>query len=115
MKSNTCFKKNGEPLSVYLSKIEAERSAAHEKIRNRELELVPYLCHKCGEYHLSPKDKQTPCKLCSDCIDSNGNPKELYETLEAARRRAIIIRNTRGIKLSIYHCHYQQGYHLTKR
>jgi len=116
MKSNTCFsKRNDEPLSVYLSREEAEHSAAYENNRNRELELVPYLCGKCGKYHLSPKDRQTPSKTCL-CPDGEGNYKKLYETYEAAKRRADIrySESEQKTKLYIYPCKYQFGYHLTK-
>lgn len=114
MKSNTCFKKNGEPLSVYPSREEAERSAVYEKNRNKELELVPYLCNKCSGYHLSPKSRQTPSRTCSYCIDREGKRKELYKTREDALRRATIICKERRIKLDVYSCYYELGYHLTK-
>jgi hypothetical protein len=112
MKSSTCFNKNGEPLTVYSSMEEAERSALYEKI-NHNMEFVPYKC-KCGGYHLSPKDRQTTCITCSFCIDRDGKSKKLYKTYEDALRRAGFIYKERGIRLNVYPCHYQSGYHLTK-
>jgi predicted Zn-ribbon and HTH transcriptional regulator len=108
MKSRTCFKKNGEPRSVYSSLVEAKCAAAHEK-SVRGVELVPYRCNDCGEYHNSPKDRVTPSKTCPHCN------KDLYETSDAARRRAAIIYKTRGIKLMVYPCPYKLGSHLTKK
>jgi predicted Zn-ribbon and HTH transcriptional regulator len=113
MKSRTCFKKNGKPRSVYSSLVEAKRAAIYEKSVHG-VDLVPYRCDDCGEYHNSPKDRVTPSKTCPHCIDGNGRPKELYESREAACRRADIIYKTRGVKLDVYPCPYKSGYHLTK-
>jgi predicted Zn-ribbon and HTH transcriptional regulator len=107
MKSRTCFKKNGKPRSVYSSLVEAKRAAVYEKSVHG-VDLVPYRCDDCGEYHNSPKDRVTPSKTCPHCN------KDLYETSDAARRRAAIIYKTRGVKLDVYLCPYIHGYHLTK-
>jgi len=116
VKSRTCFKRNGEPRSVYSSLAEAESAADYERCVHGA-DLVPYLCDSCGEYHNSPKDRVTPSKACPHCIDGNGRRKELYESREAACRRAEIIskEKKRGIKLDVYPCPYKLGYHLTKR
>jgi len=113
VKSRTCFKKDGQPRSVYSSKVEATRAAIHEK-EVHGVELVPYRCDDCGEYHLSPQDRFTPSRTCPHCVDRKGKHKELYESRDAARRRATIIYKTRGVKLGVYHCEYKLGYHLTK-
>jgi len=110
-KSETCFKKNGEPLVSYSSEYEAKEGATYVKMKYGS-EQEPYHCSKCGEWHLSPKEHHTPSRMCS-CKDANGNPKQLYETKEAAERRAQIIEAERGIRLTTYMCHYQNGYHLT--
>jgi hypothetical protein len=113
MKSNTCFKKNGEPLTVYSSLGEAECAASY--VKNRfNLDVIPYKCDRCKHYHHSPKDRQTPSRTCQYCTDSNGKYKKLYKTLEAALRRAEIIRNERDINVDIYPCPCQPGYHFTK-
>jgi len=114
MKSNTCFKKNGEPLSVYSTWEEAERAAKYVKT-NFGLEVVPYGCKKCKKYHHSPKDRHTPSRTCDYCTDSHGEYKELYESYEAAERRRRIIYEEKGIWLNIYECkYYLGGYHFTK-
>jgi len=113
VKSRTCFKKDRNPRSVYSSVIEAKRSAIYEK-NVRGVELVPYKCDVCGDYHLSLKDHVTPSKTCPYCVDGAGEHKELYETREAAIRRATIICKRDGVKLNVYPCPYKQGYHLTK-
>jgi len=112
-KSTTCFKKDGEPLSQYSSEYEAKESASH--IRQKHgLDLSPYQCSKCGYWHLSPTDRQTPSKECMYCADSHGKHKELYETEAAAKTRAEIIEKEQGIKLKVYKCPEQDGWHLTK-
>ena len=110
--SEICFKKNGEPLVTYLSKHDALNGANHVIIYGNQ--LMPYRCPKCGYFHLTPENRHTPSKKCSYCLDSNGNSKELYETQEAAERRAEIIAEEKGIRLKIYKCPYQDGWHLTK-
>lgn len=108
MKSRTCFKKNGKPRSVYSSLVEAKRAAIYEKSVHG-IELVPYRCDDCGEYHNSPKYNVTPSKTCPHCN------KELYETSDAACRRAAIIYKERRVRLGVYRCEYKLGYHLTKK
>ena len=112
-KSTTCFKKDGEPRSQYSSEYEAEESASHIR-KKHGLDISPYQCPKCGYWHLSPTTRQTPSKECTYCTDSNGNRKELYETEEAAKTRAEIIEAEQGIKLKVYKCPEQDGWHLTK-
>ena len=112
-KSTTCFKKDGEPLSYYDSEYEANKGASHVRYKYN-LDLSPYQCSKCGYWHLSPKNRQTPSKECIYCTDSNGKHKELYETEEAAKLRAEIIEEEQGIKLKVYKCPEQEGWHLTK-
>jgi len=113
-KSEICFKKNGEPLSTYTSKTEAVDGAKHANT-NYGLDTLPYKCSKCGYWHLSPKSRQTPSKECNYCTDSSGSHKDLYKTEEAAKNRAKIIEKEQGIKLKVYKCPYQNGWHLTKK
>jgi len=111
-KSNICFsKRDGKPLSVYDSEYEANESAAY--LRSLGRDFVPYLCNTCGKWHLAPGERRTPSKTCS-CVDSGGKQKELYETEEAALKRAEIIEEERGITLKVYPCPVQDGWHLTK-
>jgi hypothetical protein len=112
-KSEICFKKDGEPLSTYLSKHEAIEGADHVRM-NYGNHLLPYECSRCGYWHLSPKERHTPSKICIYCLDSKGMSKELYETREDAERRAEIIANEQEIKLKVYKCPHQNGWHLTK-
>ena len=112
-KSEKCFKKNGEPLSTYFSEYEAIDGAEHVKAEYG-IDLLPYRCSKCKLWHLSPKDRQTPSKVCVYCKDSNGHSKELYETQSSAQKRAEIIKKEQRISLKIYKCPHQDGWHLTK-
>jgi hypothetical protein len=112
-KSEICFKKDGKPLSTYLSEHEAIDGANHVRM-NHGIHLLPYECSRCGHWHLSPKERHTPSKTCIYCPDSRGRPKELYETREDAERRAEIIAEEQGIWLRVYSCRYQTGWHLTK-
>jgi hypothetical protein len=112
-KSEICFKKDGEPLSTYLSEDDAINGADHVRI-NYGNHLLPYECSRCGYWHLSPKERHTPSKTCRYCQDSMGGSKELYETREDAERRAKIITKEQGIRLKVYPCDYQAGWHLTR-
>jgi hypothetical protein len=114
IKSSTCFKKDGGPLSTYFSEYEANDGASHVKSQYG-LNLSPYQCSKCGHWHLSPKERQTPSEECIYCTDSDGKHKELYKTQEAALNRAEIIKEERGIILKVYECPNQDGWHLTKK
>jgi len=113
VKSSTCFKKNGEPLSTYFSEYEANEGASNANDQYG-LDLSPYNCSTCGNWHLSPKDRQTQNKVCAYCTDSNGSHKALYNTFEGASNRAEFIKKERGIILKVYKCPYQNGWHLTK-
>jgi len=110
-KSSTCKGKNGA-LSTYSSEYEAECGADQARVYGKI--FSPYQCIKCGFWHLSPKERQTPSRECT-CTDSRGRHKQLYETKEAAEIRAQIIENERGEKLNIYECPRQDGWHLTHK
>lgn len=110
--SDICFSKTtGKPLKSYKSKNEAEEAIEYVKA-TYENEQVKYLCQKCGFWHLSPKDRQTPNHK-SSCLDSNGKPKQAYPTRETALRRAEIIYEEKGIRLYVYHCEDCGEWHLT--
>jgi len=114
IKSDTCFnQKNGEPLTEYISEYDAKQGAEYVKASYGH-DLIPYRCSSCGKWHLSPRNRQTPSRICHFCKDSYGNSKDLYKTEEAAVQRAKIIEKEQGIKLKVYRCHYADGYHLTK-
>lgn len=114
MKSNTCFKKDGQPLTEYWSEYEAQEGADY--INNTyNKNLSSYACKKCGKFHLSPKDRQTPSTICPSCVDGNGTPKDLYSNEESARRRAAILHEEWKLELNIYECPDHDGWHLTKQ
>lgn len=111
----TCLnRKNGEPLRTYYSEREAEDAAAYVK-QKYGAEQTPYPCEKCGQWHLSPKNRQTPSTICPCCLGSGGTFKALYKTIDAAKTRAKIIESERGVKLEAYKCPAQDGYHLTNK
>ena len=96
-KSSTCMNKDGKALSVYDSYQEAQNSA-----RYIGKSFIPYLCSRCGKYH-----------LCN-CVDHNGNPKDCYKTREDALKM-VNIRAKAGIVLHIYECPKSDCFHLTSR
>jgi DNA-directed RNA polymerase subunit RPC12/RpoP len=106
-KSTTCLSRDGKPLTVFYSEHEAIDGANHAN-KGFKMNLSHYKCQKCGFWHLSPKNRQTPSINCSYCN------KELYRTREAAEKRAKIIKKEKGIKLRVYECMHQAGWHLTK-
>ena len=115
LKSTTCFNtRNGKPLSEYSSEVEAEGAAIYANSQYRK-NLAPYRCDRCGQWHLSPQNRQTPSTSCNLCTDAFGHSKALYPTQETAKQRAKIIRKEKGVQLSVYQCPYNNGWHLTKR
>ena len=110
--SENCFSKvTGKPLKSYESESEAEEAIAYVKATYGN-EQVKYLCQRCGYWHLSPKDRQTPNHK-SYCLDSNGRPKQAYPTQESALRRAEIIYKEKGTRLYVYQCDDCGEWHLT--
>jgi hypothetical protein len=63
----------------------------------------------------SKEHRRTPCHTCPHCTDSHGQPKQAYESEDAAERRAEIILEERGVDLRVYECPYGEGWHLTSR
>lgn len=114
MKSDVCFsKRTGQPLTVYTSEADADASALYERTM-RGSELYPYLCDKCGYYHLAPTEsKLNVRKNACSCLDSQGRHKALYLTHEDAERQRIKSEREQHISLKIYTCNEGKGFHLT--
>jgi hypothetical protein len=113
-KSTTCIgNRTGEPLTEYRFRTEAQESA-HYAYRAYNNNLIPYKCDKCGLWHLSPKDRQTPSTKCRGCSGTHGKYKDLFQSEAAAKRRAEILFEEKGIRLRVYKCPYYDGWHLTK-
>jgi hypothetical protein len=111
----------GECVNIKTGKSRVSYSTEYEaELRAQELSLKydgeqnPYRCNDCGQWHLSPKSRQTPSKECSYCTDSDGNPKQLYFKKGDAHKRADILQSERGVYLEVYECPIQSGWHLTK-
>jgi len=113
VKKGQCLNRKGEPLIEYESRDDAEEGIIYAR-ENYESNLVPYFCKDCGKWHLAPQNRQTPSRTCEFCIDSSGKHKELYETEHGAAQRAKILEVEQGIKLRVYPCPHDSGYHLTK-
>lgn len=111
--SETCKSRFGKPLQEYSSEEEALDAVIYVK-NNYGNEVEPYFCNYCGNWHLATKNRKTP-SIQSECLDSNGNFKQLYPTEEAAQRRANILLEEQGKKLYVYRCLFCNGYHLTHK
>lgn len=112
-KSATCVgKKSGRPLTEYHSQAEAQNAADYVSSAHGR-EMTPYRCARCGYWHLSPTERQTPSKECTYCSGSDGRPKANYESQSDAERRAEILCREQGVTLRAYPCPYG-GWHLTK-
>ena len=109
----TCKKADGTKLKAYKTETEANEAIDYVKKRYGT-EQVKYKCTKCGYWHLSPKDRQTPNHK-SNCLDSSGKTKQAYPTKEAAETRAKIIFKEKGTKLYVYKCDKCGEYHLTHK
>lgn len=113
-KSKTCNGSTGHPLSEYSTSLEAQEAAEFLKSTHNK-NLIPYQCDRCGLWHLSPTERQTPSSIQCKCRDRNGLPKALYETKEGARQRAKLSSREKGIQLTVYKCPHLQGFHLTRK
>lgn len=107
-------RRTGKPLRTYLSESEAQSHANHIR-RAHGTDLVPYKCERCGGWHLCPRERQTPSVPCEYCVGRDGRPKALYDSREAALRRAGILERERGVSLHAYECPEREGWHLTSR
>lgn len=114
MKSETCFSKvNKNALTQYDSEFEADNDV--EFIRTHyNNKLTPYNCNRCGFWHLTPTNRQTPSKACLSCFDGNGDTKQAYDSKLNAKQRAKILLEEQGRKLRVYQCKFGNGWHLTK-
>ena len=111
--SNTCTTRQGKPRACYPTQEHALAAANYAKFAYRNA-MVPYLCDQCHSWHLCPKDRHTPSKTCTSCTDGNGRPKQLYLTYEAAKKRAQLRYEEDGVRLNVYECCHNHGWHLTK-
>lgn len=113
-KSTQCVGKgSGQYVTEYDSLEEAQAGAEHVRARYGS-DLVPYSCHRCGLWHLAPRDRRTPSTPCLYCHGADGRPKDAYDTPGDAERRADILYREQGLSLRVYECPHGQGWHLTK-
>ena len=113
-KSESCVSKSGNPLSEYRNFKAAQESSDYQYIQTGK-SFTPYLCQKCGLYHLKPTEFycEHAVGICS-CTDHNGHKKDAYATAEAAQKMASI-RGQSGVQLYVYRCPRGNGFHLTSR
>ncbi|WP_462137277.1 hypothetical protein [Candidatus Mycalebacterium sp.] len=112
-KSKTCFRSDGEPLTEYGSRSEAQEGADYAKSNFGNEDLVPYSCETCGYFHIGPKDR-APNRTCEACTSSEGVTKDIYET-ERDAGRMVKMKSKRGVILKTYECPVGNGWHLTKK
>jgi hypothetical protein len=113
-KSSKCVgKTTGNALTEYDTQECALEGARHAKSVYGS-EMLPYRCGHCQRWHVAPASRQTPSSTCQACAGRDGQPKQAYETADAAERRAEILRRERGVYLTTYCCPCGQGWHLTK-
>ncbi len=113
-KSDTCVGRNNVSLTSYETNSEADDSIKYIK-NTYHKEMVSYKCSSCCYYHLAPSNRHTPLSAtrCS-CVDRNGSGKDLYSSKVSAERRAKILFSENGVKLSVYKCREERGFHLSK-
>lgn len=112
-KSLTCIGKlSGNPLTEFPSEAAALDGADHA-LRKFGNHMVPYVCKHCGEWHLSPANRQTPSATSTSCYGRSGKVKATYASQEDAKRRAKILEDEEGLRLRAYACQCR-GWHLTK-
>jgi hypothetical protein len=114
-KSPSCTSgKTGHPLTEYDSKTEAKSGARYANQNYSGNNLVPYKCDRCGFWHLTPTERQTPSETCSVCRGADGKQKEAYQSKDDAEQRATLLRKEQGVSLTVYKCEHGNGWHLTK-
>ena len=59
-------------------------------------------------------DENLNSHICS-CTDSNGQPKDLYNSEASAQEEAKILPRQKKLQLNVYICPDGYGWHLTKR
>ncbi|MBN2695160.1 hypothetical protein JXR93_10915 [bacterium] len=112
--SLSCFGQiSKKPLKTYSSEYEAIDAVQYVKSTYGNNQIY-YKCNRCGYWHLSPIERETPSITCQ-CKDEKGNFKQLYPTKKIAEQRANIIFEEKGIKLNVYECEYSNGWHLTHK
>lgn len=113
-KSESCQGSTGQPLTEYASRKETHEAADYARTKFKK-NLIAYECPKCAQWHLSPKERQTPSSNECKCRDSYGLSKALYETKDGANRRSQILSREKGVRLSVYKCPEGKGFHLTRK
>ena len=104
----------GRPRRAYFSRSEAEISAEEYQARFGTEQVAWFCADGCERWHLTCPEHYTPSHPCSSCTSSRGEPKDAYETKDAAERRARLIEKKRPGRLRVYPCPSGQGWHLTK-
>ena len=73
-------------------------------------EWQPYLCSRCGKWHLSnPRYRDSAKIFIKECLH-----KKVYYNLGMAKNVANKVKEERGIELHAYRCPHCGHYHLTK-
>lgn len=76
----------------------------------RNVDLQPYLCSRCGKWHLSnPRYRDSAKIFIKECLH-----KKVYYNLGMAKNVANKVKEERGIELHAYRCPHCEHYHLTK-
>jgi len=103
-----CVTRRGKPRRAYPNRSSAEEGARHVLLVYSK-RMVPYRCDRCGAWHLCPEGRHTPGHHCYGCR------KQAYDSEEGAERRALIVEEERGVRLRVYRCPSNGGWHLTSR
>lgn len=108
MVRKVCLTREGKPRAEYEFREDAEESAAWTFMKHG-LQLVPYRCDNCRNWHLTPAERNTPSKFCKKC------GKEGYDDEFSALIRADLIFKERRVKLKTYRCPHGTRWHLTSK
>lgn len=104
--SFTCVGLRGKPRRAYPDRSSADDGASHV-LAVYGKRMVPYRCNRCDLWHLCPIDRHTPSYYSNTCS------KQVYDSEDAAFRRARILAQERGTRLRVYVFPYGEGWHLT--
>lgn len=105
--------RTGQLLKTYQCKFSADQAANQTSLTLGKA-MVSYQCDRCSYWHLCPEERHTPSETCHYCTSGEGKPKQLYTSYQSAKRRANCLFHEKKLRLSIYECRYQHGWHLTK-
>ena len=104
----------GKPLMSHYTQAHANEEVARVATFHKKL-MHCYQCERCRHWHLAPGSAYEQPRECGTCQGRDGLFKHLYETESDAEQAICRLETTRYVRLRVYECPYEPGFHLTSR